>query len=105
MLKILYKEDAMDLREIIEKRMVPKPSLKKYLGFGRIMRIPISSFTQQETLAILEDFPQFKKILRERIEASIPAAFPGIRLNKENGEIYIEIGDPSPNMAAEWKWK
>ncbi|MCD6500730.1 hypothetical protein J7K42_01785 [bacterium] len=95
----------MDLREIIEERIVPKPSLKEVLGFGRAMRIPISSFTQPETLAILENFPQFKAFLSERIEASIPAAFPGIRIKLNNGEFYIEIGDPSPRIAAEWKWK
>ncbi len=97
-------ELTRELNEIIERRILPKPSLRKLLGFGRELMVLISNFPAKELIVILSNSDKFKKLLSDKIESSIAASFPKIELKKEeNSTITLVIGDPNPDIAAEWK--
>jgi len=95
------------LKGIIEEKILPKPSQRKLYGFQRSVGIPLlDCFSDEEAELILTNFSTFQDLLVQRIEASIKASFPEIRLRREKDHtIILVIGDSGPNMAAEWRWK
>ena len=98
-------EITQQLEKIIQDRILPKSSLRKYLGYGRELRFPLSSLSEKEEILVLENFQKFSLLLRKQIESSIPPAFPKIKLEREENGIWLVIGDPCEKIAAEWKFR
>jgi len=95
------------LKGIIEEKILPKPSQRKlFVSEGSVEISLLDYFSDEEAELILTNFSTFQDLLVQRIEASVKASFPEIRLRREKDyTITLVIGDPGLNMAAEWRWK